>query len=90
MLKDRRKAQRQAINRIAKIFVGADALPRDCLLTDISDGGVRLHVEGTAVPDQFGIMVQTDPPMRRQCTVMWRLGYEIGAQFVPREPSLPR
>jgi hypothetical protein len=90
MLKEGRKTQCQSIKRIAKIFVGVDALPRDCLVTDISDGGVRLHVEGTAVPDQFSLMVQTDPPMRRQCRVIWRLGYEIGAEFVASETSARR
>jgi PilZ domain len=91
MREERRKTPRQAINRIAKIIVSDDALPRDCLITDISEGGVRLHVEGITVPDQFNLIVRTTPPTRRQCATVWRLGYEVGAEFVvTREANLPR
>src|SRR5580693_5044989 len=48
---ERRRSRRRQINRVAKIQFGSGTLPRDCLITDISDGGVRLHVEGFDVPD---------------------------------------
>jgi len=90
MFVERRKSQRQIINRVAKLYVGDNSLPRDCLITDISDGGARLHVEGVHVPDQFFLLIQSNPPVRRQCLVAWRLGYELGVQFFVREKSLPR
>lgn len=76
---DRRKAERHAVSRIAKIQIGAGTLPRDCLITDISDGGLRLHAEGFHVPATFTIWVEAQ---RRDCSVVWRLGHEIGARFV--------
>ena len=93
MREEKRKSPRQVINRIAKIIVSDESLPRDCLITDISDGGVRLHLEGIEVPDQFDLIIDAgSPPVRRRCLVIWRLGYEIGAEFVVpvRERSLPR
>ena len=64
--------------------VGTGTLPRDCLITDISDGGVRLHVEGFDVPDDFILLLTGDDigAKERIYRVVWRLGYEIGAKFV--------
>ena len=80
---ERRQARRQMINRMAKIQLGAGTLPRDCLITDISTGGVRLHVEGFDVPDDFVLMLSGDD-MSKEASyrVVWRLGHEIGARFV--------
>ena len=59
--------ERREINRVAKIQFGSGTLPRDCLITDISDGGVRLHVEGFDVADDFILLLTGD---------------DIGAKFV--------
>jgi PilZ domain len=80
---DRRKARRRLINRLAKIQLANCGLPRDCLITDISTGGVRLHVEGFEVPDDFVLLLCGDD-LAKECNyqVVWRLGHEIGARFV--------
>ena len=80
---DRRRAQRRLINRMAKIRFGNGALPRDCLITDISTGGVRLNVGDYAVPDDF-VLVLSSQDGTKECNyqVFWRLGHEIGARFV--------
>jgi hypothetical protein len=81
---DRRRSRRRVLNRVAKIQFGSGTLPRDCLITDISDGGVRLHVEGFEVPDEFVLLLAGDDvaAKERVYKVVWRLGYEIGAKFV--------
>ncbi len=81
---NRRKSQRRVLNRVAKIQFSNGALPRDCLITDISDGGVRLHVEGFEVPDEFVLLLSSDDvaSKERVYKVVWRLGYEIGAKFL--------
>jgi len=88
---DRRQSRRRLISRMAKIQVATGTLPRDCLITDISDGGVRLHVEGFEVPDEFVLLLSGDGVAARERAyrVVWRLGYEIGAEFVGfiRRPS---
>jgi hypothetical protein len=80
---DRRRSRRRLINRMAKIQFGAGTAPRDCVITDISAGGVRLRVEGFQVPDAFVLYVNADG-ITRECVyrVVWRLDTEIGAAFV--------
>jgi len=78
---ERRKADRHAIDRFAKIQGRVGTLPRDCMIVDISDTGVRLHTEHTEVPDEFMIVISGVEQGRRECRVVWRLGFEIGAEF---------
>jgi hypothetical protein len=81
---ERRRTRRHSLNRMAKIQVGAGTLPRDCLITDLSDGGIRLHVEGFDVPDEFVLLLSGEglTGKERAYRVVWRLGYEIGAEFL--------
>lgn len=82
-MKDKRKSPRRAISRLAKIEVGS--LLCGCLVTDISEDGVRLYVEGVAVPETF-VLLDTDDIgciQPRDCQVVWRLGHELGAKFLP-------
>jgi hypothetical protein len=80
---DRRSSPRQLINRVAQIRVGKNGRPLDCIITDMSAGGVRLHVEGFSVPNDF-VLVLSDNGVAKECTyrVVWRLGPEVGASFI--------
>jgi hypothetical protein len=84
MLIDRRKSQRRAITRHAKLQLPAGSFPRDCVVSDISEGGVRLHVEGVEVPDRFVLLMNDAPGPATpvDCKVVWRLGFEVGAEFL--------
>jgi len=86
MLGDRRKNQRHSINRVAKFYTEAGALPRDCMITDISELGARLFAEGVEVPNQFHLLIVVGKEFRRECRVVWRLGGEIGVTFVDPVP----
>jgi hypothetical protein len=79
---NRRRSERLALRGLAKIQLGTGSLPRDCWISDVSDGGVRLHAEGVAVPDEFILMLPGAAGGRRECRVVWRLGHEVGAEFV--------
>ena len=81
--KDRRRSPRHVLNRLAQIRLGPGRQTCDCLVTDISEGGVRLHVEGFDVPDEFVLLVSADgrSPAAHTYKVVWRLGHEIGAQL---------
>jgi hypothetical protein len=83
---ERRRSSRHVINRIAKLQFTGGMPSRDCVVTDISDGGVRLYIEGIDVPDEFVLLLSdgegnTRP---RECRVVWRLGFELGAEFLDR------
>ena len=88
MLSDRRRGRRYEINRIAKFQQDAYTLPRDCMISDISDYGARLFAENVEIPDQFNLLISdTDRGLRRRCQVVWRLGYEIGVKFTDPVPA---
>ena len=77
----RRRSSRRHCFRAAKIQL--DAWTRDCLVIDISDGGVRLNAKGLDVPDEFVLLLSTDGVVRESmCKVAWRYGDEVGAKFV--------
>ena len=81
---ERRVATRQTINRRAHYVANLGALPRDCLVINISDGGARLYSE-PALPDTFTLVVSGDgAPVTRECEVVWRLGGECGVAFLKR------
>ena len=85
MFAERRKHQRYTINRIAKFQTDSGALPRDCTITDISEQGARLFVSGEEMPDQFFLLISGEKVAREECRVAWRLGGEVGVQFVTKE-----
>jgi hypothetical protein len=55
-------------------------LPRDCTITDVSDGGVKVIAEYVDIPAEFTIIFSAGRP--RQCRLAWRIGCELGAEFV--------
>ncbi len=81
---NRRRSQRRVLNRPARIYFGPGNVQRDCIVNDISDGGVRLHVEGFDVPDEFVLSLAEDGYSfkERVYQVVWRLGPELGAKFL--------
>jgi len=78
MLVNRRRSERRLCRRLARIQFGT-GLPRDCTITDISDGGVKVIAEYVDVPSEFIIILSEGRP--RQCRLAWRIGCEFGAQF---------
>ena len=82
MFVNRRKSERVNCNRVAKIQFGTGALPRDCQINDISDGGVKVIADYPEIPPEFTIILATGRP--RQCRLRWRIGCEFGAEFMDR------
>ncbi|MEA2864198.1 MAG: hypothetical protein QOC84_2154 [Bradyrhizobium sp.] len=80
MLLNRRRAERLQCTRAAKIQFGNSSLPRDCTITDVSDGGVKVIAEYVDIPSEFTIIFSAGRP--RQCRLAWRIGCELGAEFV--------
>lgn len=84
MFKERRKKSRRAINRVAQFQSEVSPLPRACMVTDISDAGARLYSE-IEMPPTFTLSVFGDGvQVRRECRVVWRLGGELGVEFIDR------
>ena len=75
---ERRRTERHAMRGMGKILGGTGSLPRDCWISDISDGGARLHSEAD-IPDEFVLALPQGG--RRECRVVWRLGHEAGVSL---------
>ena len=80
MLVNRRSSERTLCRRLARIQFGTGSLPRDCTITDISKGGVKVVAEYLEIPALFTIIFSTGDS--RQCRLAWRIGCEFGAEFV--------
>ena len=80
MLANRRRSDRNLCRRVAKIQCGNGSLPRDCTITDVSDGGVKVIAEFLEIPSHFTLIFERDHA--RQCRLAWRIGCEFGAEFI--------
>jgi len=77
---NRRRSERRVCRSFAKIQFATGGLPRDCMITDVSKGGVKVIAEYLDIPNEFTIILSTGDP--RQCRLAWRIGCELGAQFI--------
>ena len=79
---EKRRTPRRLLGRLVKIQI-ENGKSRLCLVTDISDGGVRIHVNGFEVPENFVLLFPEDgPTLKRQLpgclaagTKRWRRVY---------------
>jgi hypothetical protein len=86
VLKDRRQFTRRVINRVAKYHNGIGSLPRECMITDISERGARLYSD-VDMPETFTLALSGEgAEVRKECRVVWRLGGEFGVEFTGRSP----
>ena len=54
-----------------------------CLVTNISEGGVQLRINGINVPDDFTLLFpEEDSVQNGNYKVVWRNGLYLGAKFV--------
>lgn len=87
-VKERRKAPRRVINRMAEFQAGMGSLPRTCMVTNMSDTGARLFTEIIDVPERFTLSVTGEGVVyRHECRLVWRLGGELGVEFIGLAPA---
>ncbi len=80
---EKRRGQRHHLGRVAAIVFGLGAEQHYCLVTDISEGGVRLHIKELNVPDYFSLRFAPDVPAQSgDYEVAWRRGQDLAAKFV--------
>ena len=65
--------------KLAKIQFATGGLPRDCMIPDMSAGGVKTTAEHPEIPPEFTAIFSEG--RRRQRRLAWRIGCELGAQF---------
>jgi hypothetical protein len=83
---ERRQAARYAPQRLAKIQPAGGGPSNYCVVTDISEGGIRLHAPGFAVTDEFVLALTGNGSTRNGTySVVWRRGSDVGAKLL--EPA---
>jgi hypothetical protein len=78
MVVNRRGGQRLAFNRLA--MIRHDKGSFDCLITEVSPGGVKLIAENRQMPTEFTVIFSTGHA--RHCRLQWRNGFEFGAEYL--------
>ena len=92
---ERRGSVRRHLYHTENMRIGADTLPRECIILDISDEGVRLYVVGFDVPDEFVLLLSGDDGIDQEnkYKVIWRHDREVGATSLlsvgPESPLAP-
>jgi hypothetical protein len=86
MREERRLAPRRRVEYPATVVLDDDA-PRYCLVTEMSDGGVRINAIGYKVPDEFGLRFPGNGPTKSY-KVIWRIGHDVGARLIDPPGSL--
>ena len=83
-IEERRRTPRQRLGKLATIKLGIGIAPRYCLVSNISAEGVRIHVNGYEVLDEFVLIFPENGAAGQSGTykVVWRNGQDVGAKFV--------
>ena len=80
---ERRQKPRRRLGRIAAMQFRNDGPQHYCLVTNISEGGVQLRINGVNVPDDFTLLFpEEDSIQNGYYKVVWRNGLDLGAKFV--------
>ena len=75
------------------MLVGEATPARFCVVTELSDGGIRINTTGYTIPEEFGLrLARSAIPRRYQ--VIWRFGQDVGAKLIDlaprRKPIVPK
>jgi len=83
-LEERRKSVRHRLGRLATIKADNIVEPHFCMVSNVSDDGVRIHINSVEVPNIFVLIFPAGSSPGRSGTyrVVWRDGHDIGAEFL--------
>jgi hypothetical protein len=82
-----RKKPRRQFHYAARILAGKNTPPIACSISDISESGARIALEGDGeLPDNFILLLTADGGARRRCRVVWRDGPSVGVEFPESRP----
>ncbi len=82
-IEERRRSPRRRLGRLATIKLGVGIAPRYCLVTNVSEEGVRLQLNGIEVIDEFVLLLNgSDVARDGTYKVVWRQGQDVGAKFI--------
>jgi len=77
-----RKHVRVNLDKPGFVIPAPDAPWIECTIVDVSEQGVCLDVGSLPIPDLFGLAFTATGEVLRVCSLVWRRGELIGAEFV--------
>jgi hypothetical protein len=77
-----RKPVRVDLHKPGYLIPAPEAPWIECVIVEVSDEGVCLDVGALAVPKVFGLAFTAGGEVLRVCSLAWRQGELIGANFV--------
>ena len=83
-VEEKRQSPRQRLGRLATIKLGAGMPPRCVLVTNVSEDGVRLLLNGIEAVDEFVLLFHGNggPAADGTYRLAWRKDNDVGAKFV--------
>jgi hypothetical protein len=84
---ERRRAKRHRVEHLAIMLASKGMPSRCCVVTELSDGGIRLiSATGFTVPNEFDLRLTANAIARRY-RVIWRFGKDVvGAKLIDPTP----
>ena len=80
---ERRQTPRHRLGRLATMVLGDDVPSRLCLVSDLSEGGVRVNANGIRIPDEFVLHFSGSGHFKDGTyKVIWRNGSIVGAALI--------
>jgi hypothetical protein len=77
-----RKPVRIDLHQPGFLIPAPDAPWIECMIVEVSDGGVCLDVGALSVPKIFGLAFTAGGEVLRVCALAWRKGELVGANYV--------
>jgi hypothetical protein len=77
-----RKHVRVNLHKPGFVIPAPDAPWIECMIVDISEKGVSLDVGSLPVPKLFGLAFTATGGVLRVCSLVWRNGEMVGAEFL--------
>src|ERR1700745_3981799 len=82
---DRRPPPRRPTHYVGVILTGPTAIPHYCLITQVSDGGVRIHTRADLQESSVFTLRFAETEARYR--VIWRKRHQIGAEILASASS---
>src|ERR1700759_2797475 len=79
---DARRHVRVNLYKPGFLIPAPDAPWIECTIVDVSEKGVCLDVGSLPVPELFGLAFTATGEVLRVCSLVWRKGEMIGAEFI--------
>ena len=84
---ERRAHPREQVQRPGVVVHGRSGRSVACTIMDVSDGGARLLLSESDLPDRGLTLIDQQKKTLADCLVVWRKGHFVGVSFAVARPK---